>query len=177
MLVYAAGRGFRTSALPGKQVRIGEGYAGRAALDRRIVHVADLRGRHTDLLRSTSYVSEGFVTLFDVPLLAKGRVVGVLEIFNRTPIAPDPEWREFLETLAQHAAVAIDDAELFAHMQRSNLELSLAYDTTLEGWARALELRDADTEGHTRRVVDLAESLGRAMGLPDERNEHLEKAA
>jgi len=36
-----------------------------------------------------------------------------------------------------------------------NQELEVAYETTLEGWARALELRDKETEGHSRRVTDL----------------------
>jgi HD-GYP domain-containing protein (c-di-GMP phosphodiesterase class II) len=123
------------------------------------------------------YTAEGFVSLYDVPLVAKGRVVGVLEIFQRKPLAPDPEWQEFLETLAQQAALAIDDAELFASLQRTNMELTLAYDTTLEGWARALELRDPQTEGHTRRVVQLAEDLGRVMGLSEPELAHLRRGA
>jgi hypothetical protein len=49
------------------------------------------------------------------------------------------------------AAIAIDNAGLFDHLQRANTELMLAYDSTIEGWARALELRDIETEGHTRR--------------------------
>jgi HD-GYP domain-containing protein (c-di-GMP phosphodiesterase class II) len=141
------------------------------------VHVPDLRNRRTDYLRTPLYAAEGFVTMLAVPLIAKGRVVGVLEIFRRSPLNPDAEWQEFLETLAQQAALAIDDAELFANLQRSNVELSLAYDTTLEGWARALELRDAETEGHTRRVVDLAETLGRAVGLSEAELAHLRRGA
>jgi GAF domain-containing protein len=51
---------------------------------------------------------------------------------------PDREWIDFLETLAGQAAIAIDNAELYNDSQRSNTELFLAYDHTLEGWANAL---------------------------------------
>jgi GAF domain-containing protein len=176
-LEYSAGRGFRTAGAQAVRLRLGEGYAGQAALDRRPTYVTEMRSRQTDTLRSPLYAAEGFVAMIAVPLLAKGRVVGVLEIFHRSPLAPDPEWQEFLETLAQQAAIAIDGAELFANLQRSNVELSLAYDTTLEGWAHALELRDAETEGHTRRVVELAERLGRAMGLSEAELAQLRRGA
>lgn len=53
-------------------------------------------------------------------------------------------------------------------MQRSNIELALAYDNTLEGWARALELRDMETEGHSQRVTEMTLRLARAMGTSDD---------
>ncbi|MBA4380494.1 MAG: hypothetical protein C0393_07465, partial [Anaerolinea sp.] len=49
-LTYAAGRGFRTNALQHTRLRLGEGYAGRAALERQLIHIPDLRGRKTDFL-------------------------------------------------------------------------------------------------------------------------------
>jgi GAF domain-containing protein len=45
--------------------------------------------------------------------MAKGEVRGVLEVYQRGPLAPDPEWLSFLETLAGQAAIAIDNAVLF----------------------------------------------------------------
>ena len=74
---------------------------------------------------------------------------------------------EFLHTLAGQAAIAIDSSQLFENLQRSNQELIQAYDTTLEGWARALELRDRETEGHTRRVTELTMRLASYMGIND----------
>jgi HD-GYP domain-containing protein (c-di-GMP phosphodiesterase class II) len=69
--------------------------------------------------------------------------------------------------LASQAAIAIDSSQLFENLQRSNHELMQAYDTTLEGWARALELRDQETEGHTRRVTQLTMQLASYMGLSE----------
>ena len=54
-----------------------------------------------------------------------------------------------------------------AEIQRHASELTAAYNNTLAGWARALELRDELTEGHTRRVTELTLRLARAMGLPE----------
>ena len=90
-----------------------------------------------------------------MPLLAKGSVQGVLELFHRGPHHADQEWMEFLETLAGQAAIAINNSALFEDLQRSNADLARAYDATIEGWSRALDLRDHETEGHTQRVTEL----------------------
>ena len=97
-------------------------------------------------------------------MLAKGELKGVLEVFYRQPMTFDPEWLEYLETLAGQAAIAVDNAQLFDQAQRSTYELSTAYDTTLEGWARALELRDRETEGHTRRGFGVDNAPGTPVG-------------
>jgi HAMP domain-containing protein len=62
-------------------------------------------------------------------------------------------------------------------LQERDAELTLAYDTTLEGWARALELRDLETEGHTQRVTELAIRLARAMGVPEAELVHVRRGA
>lgn len=164
-LEFAAGRGFRSRALQHTRLRLGESYAGRAAMERRIVRIPNLQEAAGDLAHAPLLAAEEFVTYYAVPLIAKGQVKGVLETFQRTPLTPDPEWLEFLETLAEQAAIAIDNAALFNDLQRSNMELALAYDTTLEGWSRALDLRDEETEGHTQRVTELTLTLATSLGM------------
>jgi len=56
---------------------------------------------------------------------------------------------------------------LFKDLQASNNDLLLAYDATIEGWARALELRDVETEGHSRRVVTLTLEMARRIGIEE----------
>ena len=102
---------------------------------------------------------------------------GVLEAFNRTPINPTPEWLALLETLSNQAAIAIDNAELFGDLQRSHIELAIAYDTTLEGWSRALDLRDKETEGHTQRVTDTTLLLARQFGMRSSDMIHVRRGA
>jgi len=174
-LEYAAGVGFRTDALRYTRLRLGDGHAGRAALERRRIEIPNLAEEAGDLTRALQMAGESFTSYYGVPLVAKGRVLGVMEIFHRSPLAPDPEWFRFLEALATQAAIAIDNAALFEDLQRSNLELTLAYDMTLEGWARALELRDQETEGHARRVTELTLRLAHAMGMRDEELVHIRR--
>ena len=100
-----------------------------------------------------------------MPLIAKGVLKGVLEVFHRSSLLPDTGWRERLDILAGQAAIAIDSAAMFQDLQRSHQELQEAYEATIEGWGRALDLRDQETEGHSRRVTDLAERLARTLGL------------
>jgi putative nucleotidyltransferase with HDIG domain len=63
------------------------------------------------------------------------------------------------------AAIAIDNASLFDELQRSNTELVLAYNATIEGWSHALDLRDKETEGHTQRVTETTVKLARTFDL------------
>lgn len=178
ILEYAIGRGFRGSAITRTRTRLGEGHAGRAALERRIVHVSNLTEIRPAGVRTKELTGqEAFVTYYAVPLIAKAEVKGVLEIFHRTPLNPDLEWLDFLEALAVQAAIAIDNAGLFDSLQRSNVELALAYDTTIEGWSKALDLRDKETEGHTQRVTELTLRLAQAMGLPEVQLIHIRRGA
>jgi PAS domain S-box-containing protein/putative nucleotidyltransferase with HDIG domain len=176
-LIFAAGRGFRTPGVEATRLRLGERFAGIAALERRTVSLPDLTlGQMQDSMREL-VAREGFLAYVGVPLLAKGQLQGVFEIFHRASLQSDPEWLEFLETLAGQAAIAIDNATVYADLQRSHADLRLAYDSTLEGWSRALDLRDKETEGHTQRVTELSLRLAQAMGLGPDELVHLRRGA
>jgi len=166
-LEYVAGRGFHTKAIEHARQPLGEGYAGRAAQERSIVHIPDLAKEHDRFLRRILLAGENLVSYHGVPLIAKGQVMGVLEVFHRTRLVRDEVWLDFLKALAAQAAIAIDNVTLFDNLQRSNTELFQAYDATIEGWSRALELRDNETEGHTQRVAVLTVKLARLFGLSD----------
>jgi putative nucleotidyltransferase with HDIG domain len=177
LLEYAAGSGFSTPALQHTRLRIGEGYAGRAILERRVLHVANLQSRRTDFLRAPYFSEENFVAYYAVPLVSKGRPLGVLEIFHRAPLTADQDWLNFMDTLAGQAAIAIDSAIMFKDLQWSNAELRMAYDKTIEGWSRALDLRDKETEDHTRRVTEMTIHLARRLGIPDTELVHIRRGA
>jgi putative nucleotidyltransferase with HDIG domain len=168
-LEYVAGQGFYTRKIEATSQRIGQGNASRAVIERQIVEVPDLTNYTGKFMRAQLLVEEDFVSYYAVPLISKGEVKGVLEIFNRSRLNPDREWLNFLETLGGQTAIAIENSILFQDLQRSNFELALAYDATIEGWSRALDLRDRETEGHTQRVTDLTLLLARKMGLGEER--------
>jgi putative nucleotidyltransferase with HDIG domain len=175
-LYYGAARGFRSDAVSQTRLRADEGYAGRVAMQRRTLHVP-LMSQTGVLERQLLLAGESFVSYVATPLIAKGRVEGVLEIFHRSPVEPAGEWLEFLETLAGQAAIALDNAGLFYSVQRSNVNLALAYDDTLTGWSRALDLRDKETEGHSQRVTEMAVRLARHMGVGDSEIVHIRRGA
>ncbi len=176
-LNYAMGIGFNTNAFQHTRMRIGDGYAGRAALEQRSVEVSDLIKVPNERIREALRAQEGFVYYRATPLVSKGLVRGVLEIFHRSRLYPSLEWQQTLEGLATQAAIAIDNATLFDKLQQSNTELGLAYESTIEGWSRALDLRDRETEGHTRRVTELAVRLARALGMKPEELVNLRRGA
>ena len=90
-------------------------------------------------------------------------------------LAPDRDWFDFLDALAEQATIAVENARLFNDLEHSNEELALAYDTTLEGWSRALDLRDEETEGHTQRVAEMTLRLARALSIGDEDIVHIRR--
>jgi diguanylate cyclase (GGDEF)-like protein len=101
----------------------------------------------------------------------------VLEVFHRTPVEPEPEWFDYLDAIAGQAAIAVDNASLFDDLQRSHTELAMAYDATIEGWAAALDLRDKETQGHTRRVAEMSLRLANLLGIGGADLAHLRRGA
>jgi HD-GYP domain-containing protein (c-di-GMP phosphodiesterase class II) len=67
--------------------------------------------------------------------------------------------------------------QMIESLRQSREDLITAYDRTIEGWSRALELRDYETEGHSRRVIELAEALALMLGLPAEELPHFRRGA
>ncbi|NPV87840.1 MAG: PAS domain S-box protein [Anaerolineae bacterium] len=177
ILEFAAARGFRTDMPVKLRLRVGEGGTAKMFFERAPIYAPDLEPllegwAHPELVRG-----EGFVSYYGLPLVSKGRVIGLLELFHRSRLEADSEWIGFLETLAGQLAIAIENALLFEDLQRSNLELSLAYDDTIAGWSQALDLRDRETEGHTQRVTDLTLALATVMGVRGDDLIHIRRGA
>jgi PAS domain S-box-containing protein len=120
---------------------------------------------------------EGFIACLSIPLIAKGRVHGVLELYQRGELPGDPQWKDFVETLAHQTAIAIENASLLHNLQSSHEELQLAYDRTLEGWAKALELRDKETEGHSQNVTQMTLRLAKSLNISNEELIHIRRGA
>jgi putative nucleotidyltransferase with HDIG domain len=119
------------------------------------------------------------------PLKNKDKLIGVIYVDNRAKVGLFQKTDlELIKAFANQAAVAIDNATLFDNLQRTNRELQKskdeleeAYQKTLEGWVHALDLKDKETEGHTRRVTSLTERLARSMGVEGEVLEHIRRGA
>jgi PAS domain S-box-containing protein len=176
-LEYASEQGFHTDRISYARVRMGESCAGRVAKERRTLILSDITSPEGGCAPKILAASEGFKSYVGIPLIAKGKVKGVLELFHRSQLSPEQDWLNFVEALAGQAAIAIDNAELFESLQNSNSELLTAYDTTIEGWSRALDFRDNETEGHSRRVTDLTVRVARKMGIGQEKLVHIRRGA
>ena len=117
-------------------------------------------------LRHKSSVDEstGFVThtLMTVPLVLEGKAIGAIQAVNKRDgklfTAPD---LELFRSIGDNAALAVRNARLMGDLQDS-------YDMTLEALSNALDLRDRETEGHSRRVVEYTARIAEAMGVPAE---------
>ena len=166
-LYHTVGRGFVTDgARDGAMLSLENVLAGEALQTRQqqFVKILSEDSRISEACQQVIQ-KEKFVTYLALPLIAKGEVKGVLELFSRKESGLETEWLRFIESLATDAAMAIDHAELFNNLQRSNEELKAAYDETIRGWSNALEMRDKETQGHSERVVELTTQLAQHLGV------------
>lgn len=177
ILRLAASKGLDESKIKNKNQQVGKCLAGTAVTVKSIIYIADLStsGGWPEI-RSMLNVNQK-ISYYAVPLIIKDTILGALEVYLEQTITPDRKWLEFLEMLTGHAAIAIDDAELFRNLQKSNLELTEAYEATIGGWSHALDLRDKETEGHTQRVTELTVKLARFLNVDETEIDHIRRGA
>jgi len=176
-LQYAASCGFLTSLIQAAEVRLNDGFAGRSIMERRIVQTTDPAELIGNQPFAYLWSEEGFCHYICIPLIVKGEAKGVLELYHRTPYTPSAEWLEFVETLAGQAAISIDNSQLFENIQRVNMELAVAYEATIEGLSRALDMRYSEIEGQTLRVANLALLVAKELGIRDQRLQRIRHGA
>lgn len=102
-------------------------------------------------------------------------IVGESRREEREPFTP--EKLRLARSIGDQAAIAINNVRLFNDLQRSNIELSRAYEATIAGWSAALDLRDKETEGHTQRVTEITFNLAKRMGFNEEELIHVRYGA
>jgi HD-GYP domain-containing protein (c-di-GMP phosphodiesterase class II) len=177
ILEYAAVRGFRSRRIEHTRLHLSEGNAGRVALERRPIQMIVIPEMAETVISHQLFFGEQFLSYYGLPLIAKGQLRGVLEIMHRSVITPDQDWLDFLETLARQAAIALESVALFENLQRSNSELTLAYDAAIEGWSQALELRYTFQKGHAERTAEMTVRLGRALRVGEADLVHARRGA
>lgn len=148
----------------GRSIAIGEGAAGQAVQHRDAVVVEDYS---TWPERAAMYVDLPVRSVLAVPILWQDEILGALHVEHMEAGAFGPDDVELLTLFADQAAVAIANARLIDRLTASADEVRAAYDATLEGWVRALDLRDEETEGHTQRVTQMTLRLARRLGIPE----------
>jgi GAF domain-containing protein len=118
MLAVAASSGFQSTSMPDYRLPVDEGMPGSAIAGRRIETVTALSA-FSQFRRRSLFAREGFKAYGAVPLIARSKLLGVLEVFHRAPLEPDQEWVLFLDALASEAAIAIDNAAMYERLQKA----------------------------------------------------------
>jgi PAS domain S-box-containing protein/putative nucleotidyltransferase with HDIG domain len=162
-LITVADRGFNFPEKRKTEINLNESHSAMAVLERQTISLTEEQVK--DSLTPNVFETEDFVVGYTTPMTIKGQVKGVVEVFNRTPLEPDPGWMEFYETLAGQAAIATENDEMFQRLERALADLTAAYDSTLEGWVKALDLRDKETIGHTQRVAMIVVRFALELGV------------
>lgn len=160
-----ASRGFSTHFISRSDTGPGQELARRALIERRTIHIEGLTRQMLPPEILPVMEAEGFVSYYGLPLIASGRILGVLELFQRSSSTNDREWLDYLDGLAAHVAFAIEKIWLIEDLQRSNDELGRAYDGLIEGWSRALAARTRETPQESKRLIDMAMRFARLVGL------------
>ena len=115
----------------------------------------------------------GFVTrsLMTVPLVLKDKSIGAIQAVNkRGGKLFNQEDLDLFRAIADSAALAVNNAQLVAELQNS-------YDLTLDALSAALDLRDRETEGHSRRVVEYTARLAVQIGLSTQAIKYIRRGA
>lgn len=111
-LALAASAGFRATAVPEYRLPVDDSsLPGSVVASRRIETVTALSA-FSQFRRRSLFAREGFKAYGAVPLISRGKLLGALEVFHRSPLNPDQEWLSFLDALGSVAAVAIDSATM-----------------------------------------------------------------
>jgi HD-GYP domain-containing protein (c-di-GMP phosphodiesterase class II) len=85
--------------------------------------------------------------------------------------------RDIIRQKEMEQELRLLNSNLEGLVQERTRELVDAYDSTLEGWVKALEYRDKEIEGHSRRVPDLMVRLARDVGFGSNKIEHIRREA
>ena len=148
--------GLRTREI---ELPLGQGLAGAVASTGELLNVPDV---YADPRFDSSWDSKtGYRTrsmLVHPALDLDGRVIGVVQVINKRSGAFDRSDEEMLGGSAAAASTALRNAQHFAEMHR-------LIESALETMAAMLDARDPHTAGHTRRVAEAAQILGRRLNL------------
>jgi len=159
-----AQNGFRTGLVENAKIAFGQPNVGLAALEQRIVSVPAFKGRVEDKAFAALITEEKFVAQHCAPIIIAGKTVGVLEVFQREAFSPSQDWLILFDAIAMQTGLALDYNSIYFDLQKAYLDLELSYQATIEGWSSAIDFRDEETEGHSRRVAALTIALAAKLG-------------
>ena len=132
LLTFAAGRGLRTPLVKDEMISSNVEHIRILSEERRPLQISDPAENVSGPFLQF-WEAEGLVNYVGIPLVARERVIGVLEVFQRTHQPMDDDWIDFLTTVAGQVAVAVDNAALFVETQAQAQLTQQIIDSTPEG--------------------------------------------
>ena len=169
-LSFAAATGENAEKLKQIRVPVGEGIAGWVARENKSVLIADAQNDPRFFRKADQKTDFKTRSVIAVPLKTKDKLIGVLEVLNKKNSEPfNDDDVSMLEALSNQAAVAVENARLYANVR----ELFL---NTVRALAAAIETKDLYTRGHSERVTMFAELIARELGFSEEEAENLKLA-
>jgi putative nucleotidyltransferase with HDIG domain len=167
-LIMQASCGLSPNYLKKGPIKVGESVAGWVAQKKEIKYIRDIR-RVKRLVKGLVLAKvEGLVSLMCAPIVVRGKVLGVLTVYSRSPSAFTGE-ENFFKILASQAGVAIDNARLYHSLYE-------VYMQTINTFVVSIASKDQYTYGHSNRVAIYAVETAEELGLPKEKIEILRQA-
>lgn len=142
------------------------GLAGKPSEERKPIWIEDMQDSNSLSRPVSPLVQDGFRSYLALPLIGHNDFLGLLEVVWREPQDIQPSSVDFLERMAEHLAFTMERTSIVKDLRQRNKELASTYNAMIEGLSRALELRDLETEGHTRRVSILMMRFVEHMQIP-----------
>lgn len=157
--------GFKTPFLENIVVPLGQANVGLAALEQRTISVPVLDATDYGEGFAALIATEKFMAQYCAPIIIAGKTQGVLEVFRRKSFTPNPVWLILFDAFATQTGLALDYNSIHFDLQKAYLDLELSYEATIEGWSAAMDFRDEETEGHSKRVSAMTAALAARMGV------------
>jgi PAS domain S-box-containing protein/putative nucleotidyltransferase with HDIG domain len=159
------------------------GPTARSLHQRTPVVTADIQNDPT-FQWSSQALERGYAASISFPLHFEGILFGNLNIYSSQVDFFDANEVALLSEMAGDLSFGIHTLRVRnqrvkaeERVQQANSDLALAYDATLEGWANALEMRERETAGHSRRVVELALKMAKMLATPEIELDHVRRGA
>ena len=158
--------GLNAQAIAKLKLYFETGLTRKIAEERQPIWIEDMLVPRGDLRPVSQLAEEGFRSYLALPLIGHNDFLGILEIVWRN--IPDIEACDtgFLGRVAEQISLAMERSSIVRDLRRSSEGLVSTYNAMIEGLSRALELRDIETQGHTRRVSVLMMRFGEHMRIP-----------
>ncbi|MFN8381552.1 MAG: HD-GYP domain-containing protein [Anaerolineales bacterium] len=141
------------------------------------IYIEDLQdswSKQQPIHRVDKVGSRGYLAL---PLIGHNDPSGILEVAWKKPYKNQAKEFSFLERVAEQIAFVMERSAILQDLRQVSQSMTLGYDSLIEGLSRTLELRDFETEGHTRRVSQLTMRLVEHMKLPAEQWDFIRRGA